>query len=86
MNPVEHNFPTVQVGFDSVLKVSFWSMPRMPSFPNVQCKSCIPSLQETIMDNVLEATSPKGKLKKLMAGQRITSLLQGKHHCEGEDR
>ncbi|XP_045472904.1 protein FAM214A isoform X2 [Harmonia axyridis] len=84
MNPVEHNFPTVEIGCGAVLQVSFFSMPRMSAFPIVQCRSCKP-MQETIIDGGPGA-STREKIKKTVANDRIPYPLKGKHHCDDNDR
>ncbi|XP_044744711.1 protein FAM214A [Coccinella septempunctata] len=84
MNPVEHNFPVVQVGYDTVLKVSFRSMPRMSSVPIIQCQSCKPS--QGNIAHVEPEMSGKEMHKKFIVPDRLTCSLNGKHQCDDNER
>ncbi|KAL3286574.1 hypothetical protein HHI36_001075 [Cryptolaemus montrouzieri] len=90
-NSVEHNFPSTDIGCSRVLNVSFLSMPRVSSFPIVQCPTCKP-MQETIFavvnrncerkavgDDNLEEMNNKSIVDDRM---HTFCTLKGKHHCE----
>lgn len=96
ISAIKHDFPITDIGNGLTLKVSFLSLPRMCTIPNISCRKCTPKQQPVQQQEQQEppSTPPENSFLKLQEKMDLKSgdlvddrmhtscTMKGKHRCE----